>query len=408
MFRQRIISDCVKQTSASFPVVMLTGARQTGKTTLLRHIEPDRTFVSLDDPDMRRLAKEDPAQFIERFPPPVFIDEFQYAPQILPHIKMAVDAKTTRLRKAAGMYWLSGSQKFALMKGVQESLAGRVAILNLAGFSLGETAGPAVGFPKKPFLESFNARFSTNRTLHDLFKIILKGDKPDLWSGKKLPAGLFYSSYIQTYLERDVRGQLGIRDLGTFDKFMRLLAGRIGQLLNMAGISSEIGVSIPTIKEWLTVLERSDQIMLLQPYFGNIGKRLIKTPKVYFLDTGLAAHLVKWEDPRTTLAGPMAGQLFENWVISEIVKSSRFRGIEPGIYFWRTKEGEEFDLACERGNKLHLAEIKIGSSVERILPGYVKAANKLGDRLGSFRLICASKNNYRYPDAEVVSAWSIR
>mgnify|MGYP001619815459 CR=1 FL=1 len=408
MFRQRVISDCIKQTSASFPVVMLTGARQTGKTTLLRHIEPHRTFVSLDDPDMRRLAKEDPAQFIERFPPPVFIDEFQYAPQILPHIKMAVDTKTTRLRKAAGMYWLSGSQKFALMKGVQESLAGRVAILNLAGFSLGETAGAAQGFPKEPFLEVFNPRFTANRTLNDLFKIILKGDKPELWSGKKLPAGLFYSSYIQTYLERYVRGQLGIRDLGTFDKFMRLLAGRMGQLLNMAGISSEIGVSIPTVKEWLTVLERSDQIMLLQPYFGNINKRLIKTPKVYFLDTGLAAHLVKWADPRTTLAGPMAGQLFENWVISEIVKSCRFRGIEPDIYFWRTKEGEEFDLAYEKGSKLHLAEIKLSSSVERILPGYVKAAKKLGNKLGSFRLICASKNNYRYPDAEVVSAWSIR
>ena len=192
MFKQRIISDHIKEVSSAFPVVMLTGARQTGKTTLLRHIEPRRAFVSLDDPDMRRLAKEDPAQFIDRFPPPVFIDEFQYAPQILPYIKMAVDGKTTRLRKAGGMYWLSGSQKFAQMKGVQESLAGRVAILNLAGFSLAETLKDLKEFSKPSFLNSFSPGFTTNRDITGLFKIILKGDKPELWSGKSTPAGLFY------------------------------------------------------------------------------------------------------------------------------------------------------------------------------------------------------------------------
>lgn len=258
-FRPRLAAPAVLKASRQFPVVMLTGARQVGKTTLLRHLDPRRSWVSLDDMDVRRMAREDPRQFFERFPPPVFIDEFQYAPEILPRIKLWVDERRTRLKPAAGAFWLPGSQNFAMMEGVQESLAGRVAVLRLSGFSLPETGAPAAGAPA-------------------LFNALLRGDKPELWTRRGLDRETFYSSCVQTCLERDVRGQLGVRQLGLFDKFMRLLAARVGQLLNMASVSSDLGVSIPTVKEWLTVLERSDQVLLLPPYFASRGKRLVRTP----------------------------------------------------------------------------------------------------------------------------------
>jgi hypothetical protein len=407
MYRFRILSPALRRASKSFSVLMVTGARQVGKTTLLRHIEAGRRFVTLDDMDVRRLAKEDPEQFLERYPPPVFIDEFQYAPEILPYIKIRVDEKRTRMVRCAGEYWLSGSQNFGLMKGVAESLAGRVAVFDLPGFSLAEALPGRKEPGKKPFFEAFGRDFETRKSVPELFDAILKGDKPDVWVRKSLDRGLFYSSYVQTYLERDVRSQLGVRHLGHFEKFMRLIAARVGQLMNMAKISSELGVSIPTVKEWLAVLERSDQIFVLPPYSGSISKRLVRTPKVYFLDSGLAAHLLRWQDVETALAGPMAGQLFENWAVSEIVKSYRHRGARPDLYFWRTKEGQEFDLLYEAGGKKHLAEIKLSSAIHNLSRSVRPVPAALKPTVASRSIICTARRNMKVHGVDYVSAWSI-
>lgn len=407
MFRPRLLAGPLVQASKTFPVLLVTGARQVGKTTLLRHLEPRRRFVTLDDMDARRLAQEDPEQFLDRHPPPVFIDEFQYAPGILSGIKMRVDEKRTRLRPCAGDYWLSGSQNFALMKGVTESLAGRAAVFDLPGFSLAEALPGRAAPGKKPFFEALGADSKAGGGLPELFSAILKGDKPEVWMSRGLDKNLYYSSYVQTYLERDIRSQLGVRDLGRFESFMRLLAARVGQLMNMASLASDLGVSIPTVKGWLTLLERSGQVLMLRPYSGSLSKRLIRTPKVYFLDTGLAAHLLRWKDVETALAGPMAGQLFENWAVSEIVKSYRHRGQEPGLYFWRTKEGQEFDLLYEAGGRRHLAEIKLSSAVHNLTGALRAVPEALRPTLATRSVVCTAKRSMTMNGVSYVSAWSI-
>lgn len=408
MYFQRTLAAVIQKSSKSFPVVMLTGARQTGKTTLLKNLDPKRTFVTLDDLDLRRLAKEDPKLFLERFPPPVFIDEFQYAPEILPYIKIAVDEKRTRLAPCRGDFWLSGSQNFSMMENIQESLAGRVAILQLFGFSLAEINQDKNCFKSPPFFEQNLGSFKTKKTLKELFQCILHGDKPSLYRDPKTDKNLYYSSYIQTYLERDVRQILGVKDLPTFEKFTRALAGRMGQILNMANLANDIGVSIPTIKSWVATLERSYQIYLLYPYYRNFNKRLIKTPKIYFYDTGLAAHLLKWHDTETALAGSMAGNLFENWVVSEIVKSYWHRGQDPRLYFWRTRDGLEIDLLHDANNKLYPAEIKLASSPSLETTTTVLNSLKHRSPIEPARIICASRENFPIGrDMNLVSAWSL-
>ena len=284
MFLERILQEVIRESTASFSVLMLTGPRQAGKTTLLRHMEPTRRFVTLDDLEQRTLAQDNPALFLERYPPPVLIDEFQYAPQLLSAIKIAVDEKRTRLLSCAGAFWLTGSQNFGMMEGVQESLAGRVAILKLLGMSLSEAQQNKGAFASPPFFERPRNLFETKKSSRDLFVHLLKGDKPEIWASPKMNVAQYYSSYIQTYLERDVRSQLGVRELGQFERFMRLLAARCGQLLNMASLAPDVGVTIPTIRSWLTILERSFQIYILQPYYNNLSKRQVKTPKIYFLE----------------------------------------------------------------------------------------------------------------------------
>lgn len=392
MFIKRLLGPAIEDASRHFPVVMVTGPRQTGKTTLLTHLDPKRRFVTLDDMDLRRLAIEEPKLFLERFPPPAFIDEFQYAPQILPYIKIAVDEKRKRMKPCRGEYWLSGSQNFVLMTNVQESLAGRVAMFDLLGLNreeMGPTNGPREG---QPFFERPAVSAGKGGPVAKIFSVLLRGDKPSLWTDPKLNRDRYYSSYIQTYLERDVRQILGVEHLPSFEKFMRVLAGRAGQMLNMAALASDVGITIPTVKSWLSVLERSFQIYLLQPYFQSFRKRLIKSPKMYFLDTGLAAYLLKWSDARTALAGPMAGSLFENWVVSEVIKSYRHRGLDPRLYYWRTREGREIDLIRDAGGKLHPAEIKLSASPDgRTFIDCLENLKRAGAPMGQGKIICGAR-----------------
>lgn len=406
MYKKRQLEQALIKCSQTFPVVMLVGSRQAGKTTLMRTIDPLRKFVTLDDLDIRRLAKEDPKLFLERFGPPVFIDEFQYAPNLLPYIKILVDEKRTKMQSADGDFWLSGSQNFKMMDGVSESLAGRVAILQILGFGRSEIEESHREFDRPPFFSAHNTKFETNRGMNELFEYIVRGDKPEVWTKPELDKNIFYSSYIQTYLERDVRSQINVKDIGLFEKFMRLLAARSGSLLNMATLASDVGVSQPTIKSWITVLERSYQIYMLRPYYSGYTKRIVKTPKVYFLDTGLLAHLLGIYDAVSAARGAISGLLFETWVVSEIIKSYWHRGLDPNIYFWRVRDGAEVDLVHEEGGSLFPAEIKMSASP----PLYVfDAISKIkGKKLGYKRIICMTKQNLPIKsDAEMVSAWSI-
>ncbi len=386
---------------------MLTGPRQAGKTTLLRHTEPNRSFVTLDDLEVRSLAQKDPKTFLERFPPPVLIDEFQYAPEILPYIKIRVDEKRTKLIDAGGDYWLTGSQNFSMMKKVSESLAGRVTILNLLGLSRKEINGEPPD--DRDFIATPAPAFETERSIDDIFQFIVRGDKPELWANRDIDTEIYYRSYVQTYIERDVVSQLKVKDIGLFEKFMRLLAGRIGQLLNLASLAGDVEVSLPTIKSWITLLERSFQIMLLPPYFRNIGKRSVKTQKIYFLDTGLACYFLKLGTSQSAYASHIAGGLFENWVISEIVKSYWYKGLAANLYFWRTKEGTETDIIYETEGKIYPVEIKLASSPPRkTFTSLEKIAKSSGLEFERKKIICTSKSNLPLDaKTEIVSALSI-
>lgn len=362
----------------------------------------NRRFVSLDDLELRRLARSEPGLFIRQFPPPVLIDEFQYAPDILPYIKISVDELTTRgkNRQAAGMYWLTGSQHFGLMKGVRESLAGRVALLELLGFSPYELLEPknphAEGFFEQDFsILAKDSALSAHRLEPlEVFETILRGSLPQVvLSGMDAEERRsFYSSYVQTYLERDVSTLDGVRTLDAFATFARLLAARTGQLINYSSLSRDVGVSVNTIREWTTILERSFHIYLLRPYYRSLDKRLVKTPKVYFLDSGLQAYLTGWSDPEQAWRGPLAGQFFENWVISNLIRSYRQRGRRENLYFWRTRTGQELDLWSENAGVISTAEVKITERGDRSLFSALDTLDPSPLRFGRRILFSVSRN----------------
>jgi len=329
---------------------MLTGPRQSGKTTLLKHLsENGRKYVTLDDPNNRLCAKTEPSAFLERYSPPVLIDEIQYAPDIMPYIKMYVDEHKTN-----GDFWLTGSQQFHLMKNVSESLAGRVAILDLQGFSQSEKAKddkrPAFlpDIPLKTKNEVFSAR--------EIFDVIVRGSFPQLFDGTH--SAMFYSAYVRTYIERDVREIINISNEHAFLKFLKVMAARTGQILNYNDVSHEIEVSLNTVKSWVSVLETSGLIYLLQPFFRNMTKRAIKTPKIYFLDTGLCCYLTGILDGKMAMNHYRSGALFETYVVSEVLKSYWHNGERPFIYYYRDTLGKEIDLILEKNGKLWPVEIK--------------------------------------------------
>ncbi|MCC7493631.1 MAG: ATP-binding protein [Fimbriimonadaceae bacterium] len=353
----RALERAWARASAQFGVVLLTGPRQVGKTTLLRHLaEPTRRYVTLDDLALRDLAQQDPALFAQRFPPPLLIDEIQYAPRLLPYVKMQVDTV-----RRPGQYWLTGAQQFPLMAGVTESLAGRVAVVNLYGFSAREADRRPADLP--PFLPTASAlgpRREGYRLLAapEVFQRLWRGQYPAVCTGDVRDVELFYRSYLQTYLERDVRSLLNIGDLTAFRRFLRAAAARTGQLLNYADLARDTGISPNAAKQWLSVLVASGQVHLLPPYHTNVTRRLCKTPKLYFLDTGLAAYLTEWRTPETLEAGAMAGAIFESAVVAEVLKSWSNQLQEAPAYFYREAAGREIDLLLVSDGVLHPVEIK--------------------------------------------------
>lgn len=368
MFIRREIESPFMTANNFFPVLLLTGARQVGKTTFLRKMaEPERKFVSLDPLDVRARAKNDPRLFLADYPPPVIIDEIQYVPELLPYIKEKVDAvRTLDSSKARGMYWLTGSQKFELMQGVSESLAGRIAIFDMHGLSNHEIAG----VHSVPFLpERYSTQGMFDRSPGEFFHGLWLGSYPELCCAESPDRywTMFYQTYIQTYLERDVRKLTQVADLGVFYAFMKAVAARSGQLLNYSDLARDAGISQPTAKSYTSILETSNIVKLLYPYKNNQSALMVSTPKLYMLDTGLMAFLTDWKTPEVLASGAAAGHFFETWCVAEILKSYANAGERPSIFFYRDKERKpnEIDIVIEENKTLYPIEIKRSATLDK-------------------------------------------
>jgi len=361
MYIKRLIEKTIINTLKAFPVLILTGARQSGKTTLLKHLFSDTfNYISLDEFDTRALAINDPREFLTRFNAPLIIDEIQNAPQLLPYIKAVIDKK-----RLNGRFIITGSQQFPLMKNISESLAGRAAILNLYPFMIEEITENYLTEEKSmdDFFKKISSQKISTSPKIDLGRWLLGGGYPGLFVNNQISKNIWFSSYLQTYIDRDIRGNIKNENLNDFERFLKLLAGRTAQELSYSNLSRDIGLSVPTIKSWISLLQTNSIIYLLQPYYKNFGKRIIKSPKLYFLDTGLAAYLVGIQTKEHLLNGPMGGALFETFVVTNFLK--RFSALDTNIslYYWKNIGGIEVDLLIEHSSKLIPIEIKLASTI---------------------------------------------
>ena len=374
----RSLEPVLQRAVSEFPAVVLTGPRQSGKTTLLRHLfGKDYDYLSLELPDVRAAAEEDPRSFLARFPPPVIYDEVQFAPGLLPYVKERIDEDRGR----AGQFLLSGSQNLLLNERITESLPGRAAILHLLPMSWREASGNV----DAPLVWEADGGTGSGRPLppRDLWTRFLRGGYPELVANPRRDLHLWHSSYIQTYLERDVRSLRQVGDLGRFRSFLRAMAARTGQLLNLSDIGRDLGVAVNTAKAWLSILEATYQVVIVRPYFANIGKRLVKSPKVYFTDLGTLCHLTGLKDPDHAASGPLAGPLMEAAVLGEIVKTLTHRGERPDVYFWRTAAGVEVDFVVEVGGRLIPVEVKTTATPHPRMVGGIRTMREdLRERCG--------------------------
>ena len=361
---RRSIEDIVLKSEKTFKSILVTGARQTGKSTVLQKLFPEKKYVPVDDPFIEEQAVEQPEMFMMLNPPPVIYDEVQRAPNLFRYIKIKCDESDER-----GLFCLSGSQPLELMEGVSESLSGRIGIIELSGLSMREIKGDSFNRSFVPTMEYVQERSKSVKPFDNIWEVIHRGGYPEL-QNPEVDWSVFYSSYIKTYLERDVRSLSAVQNLDDFRKFMIAVAARTGQMINYANIADEVGKDQSTIKRWLSVLEASGIIYLLEPFSSSVLKRAIKTPKVYFRDTGLAAYLTRWLTPETLANGAMSGAFFETFVISEILKSYSNRGIDyrycVSYYRGRDKKKKsenEIDLIIEENGTLYPVEIKRSSRV---------------------------------------------
>jgi predicted AAA+ superfamily ATPase len=385
---KRTLAKKLKEISKSFPVLLLTGPRQVGKTTLFEICASQKMqYVTLDDLDVRDLAQNDPGLFIQTYKTPLIIDEVQYAPQLFSYIKIAVDRE-----KKNGMYWLTGSQKFHLMKGVTESLAGRVAIVDLLGFSNAEIEARENTKPFIPDVKWINMarkNIKKPKQLDAIYKQIWRGSFPKVNVDKKeLTRQIFYSSYIRTYLQRDVKDILKISDENAFYNFISAVASRTANLLNYNDLARDVGIDNKTAKSWLSVLETSGLVYVLNSYHNNLSKRLVKTPKIYFLDTGLCAYLTKWTDAKSLQNGAMSGAIFETYIFAEILKSYWHNGVEPNFYYYRDTNQKEIDLVIETAETLYPIEFKKTATPSKTSSKNFLELKKFNKKIGHGVVIC--------------------
>ena len=383
---KRDLENKILALSKEYACILITGPRQVGKTTVLKQLAAaDREYVTLDDLEDRALAKRDPALFLQMHSLPIFIDEVQYAPELFSYIKIAIDSGAS-----PGSFWLTGSQAFKMMELAQESLAGRVALLHMPALSQHEIYGSGNNVPFSVDLDALKQRKKTGQQalLPKMYERIWKGSMPGLVSGKFTDRDVFYNSYLQTYIERDVSELIARVDKLQFQDFIRAAACRAGQMLNVHDIAMDIGVSDDTAKRWLQVLEKSDVIFYLRPYSNNLLKRTIKTPKLYFFDTGLAAYLTKYTTPEILANGAISGALLENYVVSEIRKTYFNDAKDCLLWYYRDKSSNEIDMVIESDGLLHPLEIKRSVNPGSELIGAFEVLDKGSVPRGKGAILC--------------------
>ena len=384
----RHMEQKVLRLSKSFSALLITGPRQAGKTTMLRELAAregiGRGYVSLDDLNMRDMAKNDPQLFLQLHRPPVIIDEVQYAPELFTYIKIHVDEY-----HEPGAFWLTGSQIYRLMRGVRESLAGRVALLHLSPLSQREITGAQ----PKAFSVDFDALLAESRTIapvsvSQMYERIWEGSMPGLFNGLRSERDIFYSSYISTYIERDVRELSGAIDALKFNRFVTAAAARCSQLVNYTSLAEDADIDIQTAKSWLDILETLGIVFLLHPYSNNVLKRTIRTPKLYFYDTGLVCYLTRWSSAEVAESGAMSGALLENFTVSELMKSYQNAGVSPYLYFYRDRDAKEIDVILEENGKLHPLEIKKTANPDKRIVRTFGAIEKSPLERGTGAVLC--------------------
>ena len=387
----RHMESRILELSKFYSAILLTGPRQAGKTTMLQELAEKenigRAYVTLDDLAERDMAKNDPALFLQLHKPPVLIDEVQYAPELFTYIKMHIDKN-----RNPGGFWMTGSQIFRLMRGVQESLAGRVALLHMSPMSQREI----IGAPCEPFTTDLKRLLSERDRLRpvttpELFARLWRGSMPGLISGQYPDRNIFYSSYLSTYVERDVRELSNSVDALKFNRFITAVAARCSQLLNYKALADDADIDMPTAKNWLNILETLGIIFLLHPYSNNVLKRSIKTPKVYFYDTGLVCYLTRWSSPEVASSGAMSGALLENFAVSEIMKSYQNAGLEPYLYFYRDRDSKEIDVILELDGKLCPLEIKKTATPDKRLIRVFGVIDRSPLQLGTGAILCMAE-----------------